>query len=104
MTDDFRYTERLANRHHRPAELGGQAMLRGGDERLKYLLYFLDLRDLRVLELGPRDGAGRPRPALHPYVGQLRGLRGTASARRDSSRRSEVDSKRYLERLSGGEP
>jgi SAM-dependent methyltransferase len=31
-------------------------MPRGGDDRVKYLLYFLDLRDLRVLDLGPRDG------------------------------------------------
>jgi hypothetical protein len=55
VTRDFRHTERMANRHHRPAQLTGP-MPRGGDDRVKYLLYFLDLRGLRVLELGPRDG------------------------------------------------
>ena len=56
VTGDYQHTERMANRFYRPAQLGGQPMPRGGDERVKYLLYFLDVRGLRVLELGPRDG------------------------------------------------
>lgn len=56
VTRDFRHTVRMANRAYRPPQLDGQPMPRGGDERLKYLLYFQDFRGLRVLELGPRDG------------------------------------------------
>jgi hypothetical protein len=55
-TGDFRPTERMANRVYRPPQLGGHPMPPGGDERVKYLLYFMDFRGLRVLELGPRDG------------------------------------------------
>jgi hypothetical protein len=56
VTSDFRHTERMANRAYRPPHVRYERMPRGGDVRAKYLLYFLDLRDLRVLELGPRDG------------------------------------------------
>ena len=56
VTPDFRHTERMANRAYRPPPVRYERMPRGGDVRVKYLLYFLDLRDLRVLELGPRDG------------------------------------------------
>jgi 2-polyprenyl-3-methyl-5-hydroxy-6-metoxy-1,4-benzoquinol methylase len=56
VTAEFRHTERMANRSYRPPHLGGHPMPRGGDERVKYLLYFMDFRGLRVLELGPRDG------------------------------------------------
>jgi predicted RNA methylase len=56
VTRDFRHTVRMANRAYRPPQLDGQPMPRGGDERLKYLLYFQDFRGLRILELGPRDG------------------------------------------------
>lgn len=56
VTPDFRHTERMANRTYRPPRVPYERMPRAGDVRAKYLLYFLDLRDLRVLELGPRDG------------------------------------------------
>jgi hypothetical protein len=56
VTADFRHTERMANRAYRPPPVRYERMPRAGDVRVKYLLYFLDLRDLRVLELGPRDG------------------------------------------------
>jgi hypothetical protein len=56
VTPDYRHTERMANRTYRPPELGGHPMPAGGDVRVKYLLYFMDFRGLRVLELGPRDG------------------------------------------------
>jgi hypothetical protein len=56
VTRDYRHTERMANRGYRPPELGGRPMPAGGDVRVKYLLYFMDFRGLRVLELGPRDG------------------------------------------------
>lgn len=56
VTTDFRHTERMANRAYRPPPVRYERMPRAGDVRVKYLLYFLDLRDLRVLELGPRDG------------------------------------------------
>jgi hypothetical protein len=56
VTRTYRHTERMANRVYRPRELGGHPMPLGGDVRVKYLLYFMDFRGLRVLELGPRDG------------------------------------------------
>ena len=44
----------LANRHHRPERFG---LYRGpGDRRLHYVVWFLDVRGLRVLELGPLEG------------------------------------------------
>ena len=43
----------MANRAHTPARLGYRRARRGDDQRLKYLVYYLDVRDLRVLELGP---------------------------------------------------
>jgi predicted nicotinamide N-methyase len=46
----------MANRAYRPPYVRYEQTPRGGDARARYLLYFLDLRDLRVLELGPRDG------------------------------------------------
>ena len=55
-TGDYRHTERMANRVYRPPELSGHPMPAGDDVRVKYLLYFMDFRGLRVLELGPRDG------------------------------------------------
>ena len=55
VTRDYPHTERMANRAYRPP-LGGQPMPLGGDVRVKYLLYFMDFRGQRVLELGPRDG------------------------------------------------
>lgn len=55
-TDAFPYTERMANRSYRPPRRPYELTQRDGDRRLRYLLYFLDLRGLRVLELGPRIG------------------------------------------------
>jgi len=52
---DFR--SGLANRHWRPEAIGySRDPLRGDDNKLKYLLYFLDVRGWRVLELGPWTG------------------------------------------------
>lgn len=45
----------MANRHYRPPELVYKRMA-ADDNRLKYILYFLDVRDQRVLELGPMEG------------------------------------------------
>jgi hypothetical protein len=48
--------EQMANRNWRPDRLAYALPRQGPDERLKYLLYFLDVRGKRVLELGPRAG------------------------------------------------
>ncbi len=49
-------TDFIANRHHRPARLSYHAQPDTEDRRWKYILYFLDLRGWRILELGPRTG------------------------------------------------
>jgi hypothetical protein len=46
----------MVNRSYRPARLAYRRTKFGDDQRLKYLLYFLDLRDKRTLELGPFEG------------------------------------------------
>ena len=46
----------MANQHYRPPVLRYHRTTYGEDERLKYMMYFLDLRGLRVLELGPLEG------------------------------------------------
>jgi 2-polyprenyl-3-methyl-5-hydroxy-6-metoxy-1,4-benzoquinol methylase len=56
LTRDFRPSERMANRTYRPLRVERERMPYFGDARVKYLLYFMDFRDLRVLELGPREG------------------------------------------------
>ena len=56
LTRDFRPSERMANRTYRPPRVEYERMPYFGDARAKYLLYFMDFRDLRVLELGPREG------------------------------------------------
>lgn len=43
----------LANRRHRPSSLGKWMH---GDRRLAYAIWFLDLRNATVLELGPLEG------------------------------------------------
>jgi 2-polyprenyl-3-methyl-5-hydroxy-6-metoxy-1,4-benzoquinol methylase len=46
----------MANRHYRPARLAYRQGLYGHDVRLEYLLYFMDVRGQRVLELGAQEG------------------------------------------------
>jgi hypothetical protein len=46
----------MANRNHRPKVLQYHRSKFGDDQRLKYILNFLDLRDLRTLEPGPHEG------------------------------------------------
>ncbi|MGE3841111.1 MAG: class I SAM-dependent methyltransferase [Vicinamibacterales bacterium] len=46
----------LANRSFQPKTLRYQRSRFGDDHRLKYILYFLDVRGLRTLELGPLSG------------------------------------------------
>jgi hypothetical protein len=46
----------LANRSYQPSRLLYRRTRFGDDHRLKYILYFLDLRDRRTLELGPLTG------------------------------------------------
>lgn len=46
----------LSNRHYRPAKLEYYRPVLGDDERLKYIIHFLDVRELRVLEIGPYQG------------------------------------------------
>jgi SAM-dependent methyltransferase len=48
--------EQMANRAYRPSPLGYASPTLGDDTRFRYLLYFLDVRGQRVLELGPRRG------------------------------------------------
>ncbi len=46
----------LANRNYRPAVLQYRRNKFGDDQRLKYIVNFLDLRELRTLEPGPFGG------------------------------------------------
>ena len=46
----------MANRTYQPKELYYHRTRFGDDHRLKYMTHFLDLRDLRVLEMGPLEG------------------------------------------------
>lgn len=46
----------LANRTYEPPKMSYVRSRFGDDHRLKYILYYLDLRDLRVLEVGPSFG------------------------------------------------
>lgn len=46
----------MSNRSYSPPALCYRRGPFGDDHRLKYLLYFLDLRDWRVLEIGPLEG------------------------------------------------
>lgn len=50
------HAPQMANRSYRPPRLVYRRTEYGDDHRLKYLLYFLDVRDQRVLELGPYEG------------------------------------------------
>jgi SAM-dependent methyltransferase len=56
--DDGYYSlvSQLANRSFTPCSRRYYPYNSGHDERLKYLLYFLDVRNCRVLELGPFEG------------------------------------------------
>jgi Methyltransferase domain len=51
----FSHVLQMANQHYRPNVLHYR---RGEieDERLKYIAYFLDVRDQRILEIGPFEG------------------------------------------------
>jgi 2-polyprenyl-3-methyl-5-hydroxy-6-metoxy-1,4-benzoquinol methylase len=55
-TDEWVYIDEIANRQWRPDTLGYKTSRWGDDVRLKHILYFLDVRGQRVLELGPRSG------------------------------------------------
>jgi SAM-dependent methyltransferase len=46
----------MANRHFEPGHLAYHRTRYGEDHRIKYIAYFLDLRGLRTLELGPLEG------------------------------------------------
>jgi 2-polyprenyl-3-methyl-5-hydroxy-6-metoxy-1,4-benzoquinol methylase len=46
----------MANRHFEPEHLAYHRTQYGEDHRIKYIAYFLDLRGLRTLELGPFEG------------------------------------------------
>ena len=52
---EFHVTQ-MANRAYRPATLKYRRRPWGDDARIKYLAYFLDVRDQRILELGPLMG------------------------------------------------
>ena len=46
----------MANRYYRPPTLRYHRSKFGEDKRIKYIAYFLDLRGLRTLEIGPLEG------------------------------------------------
>lgn len=46
----------MANRHFKPEVMQYHRSPYGDDTRLKYIAYFLDVRDQRVLEVGPLEG------------------------------------------------
>lgn len=57
VAEPWDFKSGMANRHWRPERLGYATHPRlGEDNKLKYLLYFLDVRGWRVLELGPWTG------------------------------------------------
>jgi Methyltransferase domain len=57
VAEPWDFKSGMANRHWRPETLGYTPHPRlGEDNKLKYLLYFLDVRGWRVLELGPWTG------------------------------------------------
>jgi hypothetical protein len=62
----------LVNRTLRPARPRYRRTQYGDDHRLKYMLYFLDVRDQRVLELGPFHGT-------HSFILEKLGVRETVS-------------------------
>jgi hypothetical protein len=46
----------MANQHYQPRTLRYHRTKYGDDQRIKYIAYFLDLRGLRTLEIGPLEG------------------------------------------------
>jgi hypothetical protein len=52
----FYHALQMRNRSYSPQVLEYHRTIYGEDERLKYMMYFLDVRDQRVLELGPLEG------------------------------------------------
>ena len=46
----------MSNRFFRPEKLQYRPTIYGVDKRLKYMAYFLDVRDQRILEIGPLEG------------------------------------------------
>jgi hypothetical protein len=46
----------MANQYYKPTTLRYHRTIYGEDERLKYITYFLDVRNQRVLEIGPLEG------------------------------------------------
>ncbi len=46
----------MANQHYQPRTLRYHRTKYGEDTRIKYIAYFLDLRGLRTLEIGPLEG------------------------------------------------
>jgi hypothetical protein len=46
----------MSNRYYHPDVLQYHRTKYGEDQRLKYIAYFLDVRDQRVLEIGPLEG------------------------------------------------
>jgi hypothetical protein len=52
----FYHVLQMSNRYYSPSILRYHRTIYGDDERLKYITYFLDVRDQRVLEIGPLEG------------------------------------------------
>jgi tetratricopeptide (TPR) repeat protein len=50
------HAPQMASKFYRPRQLAYGRGKHGEDHRLKYILYFLDVRGQRVLELGPLEG------------------------------------------------
>jgi tetratricopeptide (TPR) repeat protein len=50
------HAPQMASQAYRPPRLAYEPGEYGDDERLKYILYFLDVRGWRVLEIGPQEG------------------------------------------------
>ena len=46
----------MANRSYQPERMQYHRTVHGDDTRIKYMTYFLDVRDQRVLEIGPLEG------------------------------------------------
>jgi hypothetical protein len=84
----------MANKHYQPAKMQYHRTPYGDDTRLKYMTYFLDVRDQRVLEIGPLEGH-------HSVILEKMGIRENIAveARQDNLRKcSRIKEKYRLDR------
>jgi hypothetical protein len=90
----FYHALQMANRHYRPAKMQYHRTVYGEDTRIKYMAYFLDVRDQRMLEIGPLEGH-------HSVILEKMGVRENVSieARAENLRKcNRIKEKYHLDR------